>query len=139
MRYHRAQSDKSGPGSQTAAAGGLGALEQGCEKRARALAGVSAFWKTRKSGSNPGFHAILTDTQSLRDALAHRFPVDSDLGTDQGRRIALGELAETEQCCQKMCETTLVMLRKALALNGAHHKFINYAIAWIDPGVADQA
>jgi hypothetical protein len=53
--------------------------------------------------------------------------------------LPLGELAEMEQCCQKMCETTLAMLRKALALNGANHKFINYAIAWIDPGVVDQA
>ena len=51
--------------------------------------------------------------------------------------MPFGELAEMEQCCQKMCETTLAMLRKALALNGAHHKFINYAIAWIDPGVVD--
>ena len=37
-----AQRDKSGPGSQTAAAGGLGPLNKGCERRTRALPDVSA-------------------------------------------------------------------------------------------------
>ena len=99
----------------------------------------SAFRHVYGSIKNPDFHIILKDTRSLRDALAHRFLVDSDLGTEQGRRIALEELAGMEQRFHKMCETTLAMLRKALALNGANHKFINYAITWIDPGGPDQA
>jgi hypothetical protein len=94
----------------------------------------AAFAKVYGSIKNPDFHTILKDTRSLRDALAHRFLVDSNLGTDQGRHLALEELAEREQCFHKMCETTLAMLRKALTINGANHKFVDDAIAWIDPG-----
>jgi hypothetical protein len=57
----------------------------------------SAFERVYGSNKNPDFRSTLKDTRSRRDALAHRFLVDSDLRTDRGRRIALGQLAEMDE------------------------------------------